>query len=281
MGTSPGMDAVTSGTLRVPGARLYYETRGTGQVLLVAQGGEGDARRTGDLVRRLAEHHTVITYDRRGLSRSTLDDPSAPLTMDVHADDACHLLMALAGEPVQIFGSSLGGLLGLVLAVRHPRWIRRLVTHEPPAFTLLPDEERIAAEELIDSLTHTYREEGWAAAFKRLAKITGATTESREPGATLPPPLSKERIANFHYFFTYDVPAMRRCVLTPATLVAAHVPIIPAVGHDTSDRFFDRTCAERIAMALGTTPRVFPGGHNGPTTHPNAFAERLLDVLNR
>ncbi|MEO3811301.1 alpha/beta hydrolase [Sphaerisporangium sp. B11E5] len=277
------MDVVTSGTLQVPGARLYYETRGSGQGLLVLQGAEGDARRAGDLVRRLAEHYTVITYDRRGLSRSTLAGPGAPCSgppsMETHADDAWHLLVALAGEPVRVFGSSLGGLVGLVLAARHPRWVRRLVTHEPPAIALLPDTERADAEVLIDGLLRVYREDGWVAAFKRLAEITGAATESREPGAELPPPLSMERIANFHYFFTYDVPAMRRCTLDAAALSAVPVPIVPAVGDTASRRFFDRACAERLAVALGTSLREFPGGHNGPTTHPKAFAARLLEVL--
>ncbi|MFC6079554.1 alpha/beta fold hydrolase [Sphaerisporangium aureirubrum] len=279
---------VTTGTLQVPGARIYYETRGSGPVLLMLQGGEGDARRTGDLVRRLAVHYMVITYDRRGLSRSTLDDPlpGAPRslvvpTMTTHADDACHLLSALAGEPARVFGSSMGGLVGLVLAVRHPRWVRLLVTHEPPAIGLLPAAGRAGAEEMLDGLQRTYREEGWVAAFKQLAEITGAATEDREPDAELPPPLSRERVANFHYFFTYDVPAIRCCELDDETLSATPVPIVAAVGGGTSARFFDRACVDRLAEALGTEALEFPGGHNGPITHPRAFAERLLEVLSR
>ena len=68
-------DAMT-GMLHVPGARLYFEVRGTGPLLLISQSGEGDAGRSVDLVDQLVEDHTVVTYDRRGLSRSTLDDPS-------------------------------------------------------------------------------------------------------------------------------------------------------------------------------------------------------------
>src|SRR5690349_12079780 len=83
---------MTDNTLAVPGATLYYDVRGTGPVLLISQSGEGDADRTVDLVDALAEDFTVVTYDRRGLSRSVLDDPAAVPTMVEHADDVHRLL---------------------------------------------------------------------------------------------------------------------------------------------------------------------------------------------
>src|SRR5262249_39769652 len=50
--------------------------------------GEGDADRTVDLVGCLADRFTVVTYDRRGLSRSRSDDPGARVSIRQHADDA-------------------------------------------------------------------------------------------------------------------------------------------------------------------------------------------------
>ncbi|MFC7649111.1 alpha/beta fold hydrolase [Streptosporangium lutulentum] len=70
------MNRTKTGLLDVPGALLHYEVRGTGPLLLISQSGEGDAGRSVDLVDHLVEDHTVVTYDRRGLSRSTLDDPA-------------------------------------------------------------------------------------------------------------------------------------------------------------------------------------------------------------
>src|SRR3954471_7525512 len=100
-------------TLAVPGATLYYEIRGAGPLLLVLQGGDGDAGRNADLVGRLADHYTVVTYDRRGLSRSRLDDPATPVTVEAHADDAHRLLAELTDEPALLLGSSFGALVGL------------------------------------------------------------------------------------------------------------------------------------------------------------------------
>ncbi|MGW0447889.1 alpha/beta fold hydrolase, partial [Streptosporangium sandarakinum] len=93
-----------NGILHVPGARLYYEVRGTGPVLLISQSGEGDARRTVDLVDRLVADHTVVTYDRRGLSRSVLDAPDAGATMAEHADDVHRLLAEVTDAPADMLG---------------------------------------------------------------------------------------------------------------------------------------------------------------------------------
>lgn len=57
------MNATKTAMLQVPGAELYYEVRGDGPLMVIGQSGEGDARRTADLVDRLAGHYTMLTYD--------------------------------------------------------------------------------------------------------------------------------------------------------------------------------------------------------------------------
>ena len=61
--------------LEVPGARLYYETHGSGPLMLVAPGASGGAHIFKRVTDHLAAHSTVVTYDRRGFSRSQLDGP--------------------------------------------------------------------------------------------------------------------------------------------------------------------------------------------------------------
>ncbi|WP_328747253.1 alpha/beta hydrolase [Streptomyces sp. NBC_00285] len=53
-------------TLEVPGARLYYETRGRGPLMLMIPGANGDADAFGMVAEHLAAHYTVVVYDRRG-----------------------------------------------------------------------------------------------------------------------------------------------------------------------------------------------------------------------
>ena len=62
---------MTSGFLDVEGARIRYERRGAGPALLLISGAGGDAGFFSGLAEVLADSFTVISYDRRGNSRST------------------------------------------------------------------------------------------------------------------------------------------------------------------------------------------------------------------
>jgi pimeloyl-ACP methyl ester carboxylesterase len=77
-------------SLAVPGATLYYQTKGKGPLLLMLQGGDGDADGTDALAGHLVNRYTVLTYDRRGLSRSPID---FFLTHDASAARRYHLDM--------------------------------------------------------------------------------------------------------------------------------------------------------------------------------------------
>lgn len=82
------MTATKVDTLRVSGASLYYKVRGAGPVLLMIAGGAGDTESFNLVADHLVDHYTVVTYDRRGLSRSPLDDPDQPIEIETHSDDA-------------------------------------------------------------------------------------------------------------------------------------------------------------------------------------------------
>jgi pimeloyl-ACP methyl ester carboxylesterase len=138
------MNPIKTRTLKVPGANLYYEIRGSGPVLLLICGGVYDAAGYAGLAQQLADRYTVVTYDRRGNSRSPLDGPQEHQSIEVHGDDAHRVLAAVgvtAGEPARVFGNSSGAMIGLELAARHPEQVRTVVAHEPPIFELLPDRD--------------------------------------------------------------------------------------------------------------------------------------------
>lgn len=66
-----------SETLKVPGAIIYYEVRGSGPVLLMMPGGPATGSVFREIARDLAPHYTVVTYDPRGLGQSSHDVCSA------------------------------------------------------------------------------------------------------------------------------------------------------------------------------------------------------------
>ena len=95
--------------LGVPGASLYYEVRGSGPVLLMMPGGPADAGAFRRIAEPLESHYTVVTYDPRGLSHSTLDGPlQDDRIVEIFADDVHRLLTAAAKEGADVFASSGG-----------------------------------------------------------------------------------------------------------------------------------------------------------------------------
>ena len=281
------MTEAKTGMLKVAGASLYYQVRGAGPLLLILQGGAGDGDCSDGIANDLAGSYTVATYDRRGLSRSTLDEMPETLRLEVHSEDAHRLLAELTSEPALVFGSSIGALIGLDLAARHPEQVRALVAHEPPAYDLLSDAEREQAERTYDEIQEAFRREDVAAAMKTMVAVNGVDFNDCEPDVQLPPltggaaaQASAQRAANLRFLLAYDFLAVRRYRLDMAALKAAAYQIVPAAGR-TSQGAWPHHAAAELAERLGTELVEFPGGHTGYVLRPKAFAQRLREVLGR
>ena len=84
------------GMFETDGAELYYEVRGDGPwILALISGAGGDAGYFTGIADELADAFTVITYDRRGNSRST-GGGDVPMELPRQADDARALIDGLA-----------------------------------------------------------------------------------------------------------------------------------------------------------------------------------------
>ncbi|KKO53951.1 alpha/beta fold hydrolase [Paenibacillus sp. DMB20] len=81
-----------------------------------------------DFCRRLADTgHYVIRYDNRDTGRSTAYPPGQPdYTFEDMADDAIHILDAYGIAKAHFAGMSMGGLLGQIIALRHPERVSAL-----------------------------------------------------------------------------------------------------------------------------------------------------------
>src|SRR5690242_21054522 len=90
----------------------------------------------------LAAHfpdRTVVTYDPRGLGRSTRKDRRTDHSPTVQAEDVHAVIEALGAGPVEMFASSGGAVTALALVAAHPDDVITLVAHEPPLNRVLPD----------------------------------------------------------------------------------------------------------------------------------------------
>jgi pimeloyl-ACP methyl ester carboxylesterase len=86
----------------------------------------------------LAENFHVLSYDRRGHSRS--ERPATQGSFDEDGDDLAALLEALDLAPAHVVTNSSGGNIALRLATRRPAVFRSLSCHEPALWGLLKDD---------------------------------------------------------------------------------------------------------------------------------------------
>jgi len=120
---------------------LHHEVRGAGPAVLFIPGASGDAGHFAGVAERLVDEFTVVSYDRRGSSRSPRLPAGEPMSVAAQADDAATLIEALAIAPAMVFGTSGGGTILLELIARRPDVVRAALVHEPALIAILPESD--------------------------------------------------------------------------------------------------------------------------------------------
>lgn len=110
----------------IHGHKIYYATRGDGSTLVLLHGGGDSGEHS--FARQLdvfSQRHRIVAPDQVGQGRTP--DVAGPLTYTGMMEDTAALLQHLELNHVDVVGFSDGGILALMLAVRHPELVRRLV----------------------------------------------------------------------------------------------------------------------------------------------------------
>lgn len=110
----------------IHGHTIYYAMRGQGATLLLLHGGGDSGEHS--FARQLdafSERHHIVAPDQVGQGQTP--DVAEPLTYTGMMNDTAALLQHLHLQHVDVVGFSDGGILALMLAVRHPELVRRLV----------------------------------------------------------------------------------------------------------------------------------------------------------
>jgi pimeloyl-ACP methyl ester carboxylesterase len=280
--------------LRTSGADITYDVHGPlpptdGRPPLFMIGQPMDASGFRALAARFADR-TVVTYDPRGLGRSTRSDGRVDNDPVTQAEDLHALIAELGAGPVELFGSSGGAVTGLQLVTAHPEDVVTLVAHEPPITGLLPD--AAAADRATRQFREAYQAKGWGhgmAGFMALGAWQGEFTDayfaqpapdpamfgmpSEDDGSRDDPLLSERSAAVVEYQLDVD------------RLASVPTRIVVAVGEESGDTYTART-GRATARALGQEPVVFPSHHGGFLDgefgwpgKPDEFAQKLREVL--
>ena len=134
---------MTTQTLQTPEVDLVYDILGPlpatdGRPPLVMIGQPMDASGFATLASHFPDR-TVVTYDPRGLGRSTRKDGRIDYVPAIQAADVHAVIGALGAGPVEMFASSGGAVTALALVAAFPDDVITLVAHEPPLIPVLPD----------------------------------------------------------------------------------------------------------------------------------------------
>lgn len=287
------MTSISTHTLQVPGATITYDIRGplptTGRPPLLMIGQPMDASGFATLSSFFPER-TVVTYDPRGLGRSTRNDGSSENDPEVQAEDLHALIGALGAGPAEVFASSGGAVTGLALVSAHPEDVLTLVAHEPPMLAVLPDADRAFAAE--HAVQETYHAKGSGAGLAHFIALTMWHGEFTDEYAGQPAPDPASFGMPTVDDGSRDDPLLSG-VSNPVTryrpnlaaLRSASTRVVIAAGIQSVDMLTWRTSAA-VAEALGQPLTIFPshhggfvGGEHGQAGEPEAFAVKLHEVL--
>ncbi|MGH8629812.1 MAG: alpha/beta fold hydrolase, partial [Burkholderiales bacterium] len=216
--------SLRTGTVRVNETALYYEVRGSGPVLLMISGATGDAGHFARVAPLLAVTYTVVTYDRRGNSRSPATEQTS---LEQQADDAAELLRSLRLSPATVFGTSGGAIIALKLALRRPEVCRSLIVHEPPFLSVLPNAAE-AGKGFQLAVENALKERGPNGAMEMFIRMNAG--DAAFDG--LEGELRARMLANGERFFAIELPMFMSWIPSEAELRAALVPIRVLAGAD-------------------------------------------------
>jgi pimeloyl-ACP methyl ester carboxylesterase len=113
----------TTGYAPVNGLQMYYEIRGEGKPAVYIHPNVSHC----GLVPGLTKNRQWICIDLQGHGRTA--DIDRPMTCEQHADDIAALLNHLKIGHADFFGDSFGGTIAVMMAVRHPALVRRVVSY--------------------------------------------------------------------------------------------------------------------------------------------------------
>lgn len=286
---------MTTHILAIADADIAYDVHGPlppggGLPPLLMIGQPMDARGFATLA-SLFPDRTVVTYDPRGLGRSVRRDGRTDNTPTVQAADVHALIEALGAGPVEMFASSGGAVTALALVAAHPTDVTTLVAHEPPLIPVLPDADAVFRAR--DGIREVYEARGSNAGMAAFIAMTSWEGEYTDDYFAQPVPDPAQFGMPTTDDGSRDDPLLSDrswpiSSYTPdaAALAAAPTRIVIAVGEESAGTFTART-AVATAELLGQTATVFPshhggflGGEHGYAGKPEAFAQKLREVLN-
>lgn len=215
---------------RVNGIELEYQTRGSGDPLLLISPVVADGFLPFVSAPTLVDRYQLIHYHRRGWCRSTRTTP--PVTVRDHAGDAAALLEHLGIDRANVTGHSSGGTIAMQLASERPDLVHTLVLLEPSLFSV-PSAANLfeRATPALDSWRrgdHDNAVAGFLSLVSGLERETcRAVMDENVPGGVA------QAIRDADTFFGVELPALGTWEFGAEQAATITQPVLSVLGSDT------------------------------------------------
>ena len=252
------------------GVDFFCQVRGQGPALLMIPSICGDSGPFDVVAEKLADQYQVITYDLRAHSRSSRPDGWHKSSMAEQADDAAALLKELKVKSATVFGTGVGGLIGLELMQRYPKLLRKAILHDPLIYAALENGPyKDVSWDVGNLLRSTFFRQGHAAALNALMSWEyGMEVMTSVQGMLL-----MRMMSNSEIFVMIDFPAYAFYKPDEAKLAAIKTPA--EVLFSTSTFPWRREMCNWLGERIHASVEPFLGEHAPYFLHPVEMADAL------
>ena len=278
---------------------LFCRREGSGPTLLLIHGVACDSEFFRETSAILAEHFTVISYDRRGYSRSVVAEGETDFSVWAHAEDAAEIIRAeqkrqaeeglcpaeaeqqsdgcSAGQSdgkadqstgVFVAGCSAGGAVTAALATKYPELVRQVFLHEP----LMRGSGELAEEQdaFWEKLRKGAEKHRIITCMMHFVNAMGGMNRDKA-GQSMEQ--QSRNLKNLELFLDKEMDSFSNLKLDDFDI---SVPVTVACGSDDRTGMFHRS-AYQAAEAKGWKHLTVPGYHNFASDEPEAFAKCLIE----
>ncbi|HEY2583124.1 MAG TPA: alpha/beta hydrolase [Mucilaginibacter sp.] len=216
----------------IRGFKMYYETYGKGEPLLIIHGNGGSINNFLYQIPYFAKNYQVVIADSRAQGKSI--DAADSLSYEMMTDDLNALLDNLHLKSCYVIGWSDGGINGLLLAIRHPDKVKKLAV---TGANLWPDTTAV------DTFAYNW-------AFKANMMVKDSLKKMKTPSPQLKNELKLLHLLSFEPHITieqlrtitcptlviggdHDVIRPKHTMLISQSIPNSYLWILPNSGHST------------------------------------------------
>lgn len=270
---------------------LFCRREGSGPTLLLIHGVACDSEFFRQASAILAEHFTVISYDRRGYSRSIPAEGETDFSVWAHADDAAEIIRAELkrvkeekkcpgetdyqsrekkheGGRAFVAGCSAGGAVTAALATKYPELVCQVFLHEP----LMRGSGELAVEQdaFWEKLRKSAKKHRIITCMMHFINAMGGMNRDKESQSM---EQQSRNLKNLELFLEKEMDSFSSLKLDDFSI---SVPVTVACGSDDKTGMFHRAACQ-AAGAKNWNYMIVPGYHNFASDEPEAFARCITE----